>query len=195
MPRSIPSSTRFCFEPPPYRAPDRLSILWANMGSAGMPRTSLAGPEVLDFQREATTLSGVAAMQPASVAITGGREAEQVTLARVSTNFFDVLGVAAAAGRTFASSDGFPAPSPPVMLAWPLFQRRFGGDASVIGQQMVIDGASVQIIGVLRADFRVPSAAAGGFANEPQLYQPIRHGSRARPSADPSVSRHRATGR
>jgi len=160
-------------EPPPYRAPEQLSILWANMGSAGMPRTRLAGPEVVDFQREATLLSGVTAIQPASVAITGGREAEQVTLARVSPNFFDVLGVGVAEGRPFASSDGFPAPAPPVVLAWPLFQRRFGGNASVIGQSLVLDGASVQIIGVLRSDFRLQSLAAAGFASEPQLFQPV----------------------
>jgi putative ABC transport system permease protein len=161
-------------QPPAYRAPARLSILWANMGSAGLPRTRLAGPEVLDCQREATTLAGVAAMQPGSVAITGGREAEQVTLARVTPNFFDVLGVGVAHGRTFVSTDGFPAPAPPVILAWPLFQRRFGGDASVIGQQMVLDGTSVQIIGVLRSDFRLPLLSVAGFANEPHVFQPIR---------------------
>jgi putative ABC transport system permease protein len=160
-------------EPPPYRAPDRLAILWANMGSAGLPRTRLAGPEVIDFQREATTLSGVAAMQPASVAITGGREPEQVTLARVTPNFFDILGVGVAAGRTFGSSDGFPAPSLPVVLAWPLFQRRFGGDEAVIGRELVLDGMPVEIVGVLPPEFRVPLPAAAGLTGEPQVFQPV----------------------
>jgi putative ABC transport system permease protein len=160
-------------DPPPYHAPDRLSILWANMGAADLPRTQLAGPEVLDFQREATSLSGVAAIQGASAAITGGRAPEQVTLARTSPNFFDVLGVGVLAGRTFASTDGFPTPAPPVVLAWPLFQRRFGGDVSIIGQSLVLDGASVQIIGVLRPDFRLQFLAAARFASEPQVFQPI----------------------
>ena len=138
----------------------------------GLPRTRLAGPEVIDFQRDATTLSGVAAIQPASVAITGGRASEQVGLARVTPNLFDVLGVGVAMGRTFAASDGFPAPSLPAILSWPLFQQRFGGDPSVIGQAL----SSTEPPSRSSASCgRTSACRARGrrIRSEPQIFQPV----------------------
>ena len=112
-------------EPPPYRAPERLVFLLAKMGAAGSSRAMLAGPEVVDFQRGLTKLESLAAIRPASVALTGDGDPEQLRVAQVSWNLFDVLGVSAARGRTFAAEDGAPSPAPPVLISWPFFQRRF----------------------------------------------------------------------
>ena len=158
---------------PPYRAPERLTMLWANMGAAGMPRTRLAGPEVVAFRREAKALAVVAAIQPASAAITEDGAPEQIELARITPDFLDVLGIDVAAGRSFVAADGFPTVAPPVVISWSLFERRMGANPSALGRRIVLDGAAVEVIGVLRPDFRLRHLDVVGFPNEPQVYQPF----------------------
>ena len=158
---------------PPYRASERLTMLWANMGAAGMPRTRLAGPEVVAFRREAKALAVVAAIQPASAAITEDGAPEQIALAKITPDFLDVLGIDVAAGRSFVAADGFPTIAPPVVISWSLFERRMGANPSALGRRIVLDGAAVEVIGVLRPDFRLRHLDVVGFPNEPQVYQPF----------------------
>ena len=158
---------------PPYRAPGRLTMLWANMGAAGMPRTRLAGPEVVEFRREARALAAVAAIQPASAAITEDGAPEQIALAKITPDFLDVLGIDLAEGRSFVVADGFPTAAPPVVISWSLFERRMGANPNALGRRIVLDGAPVEVIGVLRPDFRLRHLDIVGFPNEPQIYQPF----------------------
>jgi predicted permease len=161
------------FQPPPFRAPDRLALIHANMVVGGLARANLAGPEVIDFQSAATTLQGVAAIAPASAALAGNGDPEQLQIGRVSWNFFDVLGVPAARGRTFAEEDGAPSPAAPVVLGWPLFVRRFGGDAAVVGRRVVLNGTPVTVIGVLPREFRLHFSGDLGIPDGLQLFQPF----------------------
>src|SRR5262245_11680539 len=104
------------FQPPPYREPDRLVLLYANMVVGGLPRGTLAGPEVTDFQNAIRKLQNLAAIQPGSAALTGDGDPEQLVVGRITWNFFDVLGVGATRGRTFLKEDGQPSTSPPVVI-------------------------------------------------------------------------------
>jgi predicted permease len=160
-------------QPPPYRAPERLALIYANMGVGGFPRGTLAGPEVVDFQAASTRLQSLAAISPASAALTGYGDPEQLQVGRVSWNFFDVLGVAAARGRTFAQEDGSPSPSPPVVISWPLFQRRFGGDPAIVGRRIVLNGTEVTVLGVLPPEFRLHFAADVRIRDDVQAFQPF----------------------
>jgi putative ABC transport system permease protein len=160
-------------QPPPYRAPDRLVMIWANMQAAALPRARLAGPEVVDFQTHARTLGAVAAIQAASAAVTGEGDPEQVLVARVTTNFLDVLGVDVAEGRRFVTDDGPPTPVPPAIVSWPFFERRLGGSLAALGRTIVMDGSEVRIVGVLKPDFRLRFLSAVGFTEEPQILQPF----------------------
>jgi putative ABC transport system permease protein len=160
-------------QPPPYRAPHRLVLLWGNMGVAGVPRSRLAGPEVVEFQAAATKLHGLAAIQSLSAALTGDGDPEQLRIGHVTWNLFDVLGVGALRGRTFAKEDGDPSPAPPVLASWDFFQRRFGGDAAAIGRRLILNGVPVTLIGVLPEDFRLHFPADAGVPDDLQLFQPF----------------------
>ena len=92
-------------------------------------------------------------------------------MAQVSWNFFDVLGVRAARGRTFATEDGVPSPDPPVVVSWPFFQRRFGGDASVVGRRIVLNDTAVTVLGVLPQGFGLRFRADASIPDEPQVFQ------------------------
>jgi predicted permease len=157
----------------PYHAPERLTLLFANMGAARLSRIRLAGPEVIDFQKGAPALSGVAAVQPASAAITGDGDPEQVRIARITPNFLDVLGVVVARGRGFSADDGPRSPVSSVIVSWLFFQRRFGGDAAAVGRRIALDGGPATVIGVLPEHFRFQLLSIGGFPDEPQIFQPF----------------------
>jgi predicted permease len=102
----------------------------------------------------------------------GGGAADTVETASAqltSGNLFEVLGVDAAVGRTFtAAEDTVPGGHPVAVLSHGYWQRRFGGDAAVVGRTLAVNGAAVQVVGVAAASFRGVYADAA-----PDLFLPI----------------------
>ncbi len=88
------------------------------------------------------------------VNLTGDGEAERLQGFQVSANFFQVLGVGAAQGRTFLSEDGQTGNHQVAVLSHEFWQRRFGGDLSIVGRSILLNGALYQVVGVMPADFR-----------------------------------------
>ena len=89
--------------------------------------------------------------------LTGTGDAVQIDVARASGSIFAVLGVEAALGRTMTPADE-PSDRPEVVvLTDASWRRHFGSDPSIVGRSIVIDGMPRTIVGVLRADFRLPS--------------------------------------
>jgi predicted permease len=89
--------------------------------------------------------------------LTGGNLPVRLTGASVSTNWFSVLGVQAAMGRTFQEGEDQPGKNDLVILSHALWERRFGSDANIIGHSILLEGVSRQVVGVMPADFRFPS--------------------------------------
>ncbi len=102
------------------------------------------------------SFSGIAVWAIDSLSLTGRGEPEQVPVARISPNFFQVLGVAPQAGRTFVADEGQPAGKPVVMISDALWHSHFGGDPNVVGQTLTLDSMPCTIIGVLPAGVQYP---------------------------------------
>ena len=85
-----------------------------------------------------------------------------------SWNLFPLLGVHAAIGRTFTESEDRP-DGTAVMLTWNIFERRFGGDPSIVGKQIHLDGKPYTVVGVLPKSFTYPDAKV-------QVWVPFRSG-------------------
>jgi predicted permease len=75
----------------------------------------------------------------------------------VSAEIFDVLGASPALGRTFSTGDDRGGTEAKVVLGWRLWQRRFGGDSSIVGRRITLDGAPVTVIGVMPKHFYFPT--------------------------------------
>src|SRR6185312_5328934 len=88
--------------------------------------------------------------------LTGHGEPLQVPVARVSSNFFPLLGVQPQLGRNFTEEEGRPEGKPVVMLSNQLWRTRFGSDKNVIGQSVTLDTTPYTIVGVLPADVQFP---------------------------------------
>ena len=104
----------------------------------------------LDWQAQSTTFSGLAAASVWGVTVTGTQEPERLRDLGVTANWFSVLGLAPALGRTFASDSGGPAE---VLISYGYWQRKFGGERSVLGRTLMLDGKPYTIVGVMEAEY------------------------------------------
>ena len=86
---------------------------------------------------------------------TGG-DALPILGCRVSTNFFDVLGVSSAAGRLFAASEEHPGADQVAIVSHGLWQRRFGSDPQLLGKTISLNGRGYTIVGIMPKDFDYP---------------------------------------
>ena len=102
------------------------------------------------------SFSGVAAAANDNFNLTGRGEPLQVPAARVSANFFEMLGVKPQLGRFFLPEEGQPAGRPVIVISNALWRNRFGGDRSIVEQTIALDGTPYTVIGVLPADVQFP---------------------------------------
>jgi predicted permease len=114
-------------------------------------------PDFFDWRSEARSFAGISAYYVGTTNLTGGREPERLTQARVSANFFDVLGMRPAHGRAFVAGEDAPKAPRVAVLSDGLWRRRFGGDLSIIGRTIDLDDAPTTVIGVAPAELRMPA--------------------------------------
>ena len=154
--------------PLPFKHPEQLVMLWENAAHMGFPRNTPSPANFLDWQKQAQSFTGMAAMVERSFNLTGVGEPERLDGRRVSANLFDLLGVPAQLGRSFVPDDDRPG-THVVLLSHSLWQRRFGSDPAVIGLALSLNGESYTVIGVMPRLVQLP-----GFANrKDQLWVPI----------------------
>ena len=138
--------------PLPYPDADRLVSIW-EAGGAGRGRMNVAAGNLADY-RSARGLSGVAALAAQTRNLTGAGEPETLFAEEVTDNYFSVLQVGPALGRTFTEADAQPAGAKVAILSDALWQRRFGADPAILGQSITLDGTPHQIVGVMPPSFR-----------------------------------------
>src|SRR6476469_10871410 len=105
------------------------------------------------------SFSGVAAAANDNFNLTGRGEPLQVPSARVSANFFDMLGVKPQVGRFFLPEEGQPSGKPVIVISDTLWHSRFGCDPGIVNQTVALDGMPYSIIGVLPAGIQFPFLA------------------------------------
>jgi len=141
--------------PLPYADPDRLVMVWQDMRATGGPATEWTGPaDHFDWKAEKTVFEGVTSFRAWTVSLAGGGLPEAVRGEQTTYEYFDVLGVRPELGRTFRDTDDVPGAARVVILSHAIWMRRFGGDPSVIGRIVPINGENHEIIGVVPESFR-----------------------------------------
>jgi predicted permease len=137
----------------PYPEPDRIVTVWEKRPREGVMTNSVAAADFLDWRRRNAVFQSIAAVAETSMTLTGDGDPAQVPAGAVSWGFFDVLGVRAAIGRTFIAADEVDGTHRQVVITHGFWQRRYGGDAGVLGRTIQLNGVAWQIVGVLPADF------------------------------------------
>jgi len=146
--------------PLPFAEQEQLVMLWKRDTVSSTPFVELAAAEVRDWQEQAQSFTGLAAL-PATVygygyVLTGRGEAVQLESARVSGSFFSLLGVRPARGRAFSESDDEVNRPKVVILSDRVWRERFNADPQVIGQTMTLTEQGYTVVGVMPAEFEFP---------------------------------------
>ena len=144
-------------KPLPYKNPDQLVMIWEKATHLGFPKDTPPPANFLDWRQQSTVFEGMAATSYRSFNLTGIGEPERLDGRRVSANLFDILGVKPIVGRTFVPEEDKPG-TKVVLLNESLWQRRFGGDPSVIGRALNLNGEPYTVIGVLPHTVRLPAS-------------------------------------
>jgi putative ABC transport system permease protein len=148
--------------PLPFESPDGVIRIWSSPPGGNLPFFSVSAPDVEDWRARATTLAQVAAYhRQVPLIVDGDGAPEHVMSARVSLQLFDLLGVPPAIGRWFdAAEDKAGSGARVAVISHAVWQRRLGGRADVVGQQLRLDGESWTIVGVMPPGFAVPNNPA-----------------------------------
>ena len=140
--------------PLPYEEPDQLAVLWTNFGE-DLPQNWVSGPKYLDLREHNTAFEEIAVLSTDSGALTGDGDPEQVSVATVSGDFFEMLRVRPQMGRLLAPTDDIDGGAAVVVVADGFWRRRLGSDPDAVGSKLVLDGEPFTVIGVLEPDFAI----------------------------------------
>ena len=141
-------------QPLPYPNPDQLIGVWETAPGVGMPEVNASPATYFTFREENRTFQDTGLWRSDSVSVTGLAEPEQVDALEVTGGTLPILGVQPIRGRWFTRKDDSPGSPQTMMLAYGYWQRRFGGDPSVIGRRITIDGSARELIGIMPQSFR-----------------------------------------
>jgi predicted permease len=139
--------------PLPYLDADRLAIIWTHSPGANVEQDWPSPGQYSAIKSQNTVFEEIAIAQGGSANITGQAAPERIGAVWTSSAMFTLLGLKPALGRVFAAEDDVPGKPPAAILSYGLWQRRFGGDPNVIGQNLMLDGESYLIVGVMPVDF------------------------------------------
>lgn len=152
---------------PPYRDPSRLVFVWSV--SESFPLEPLTPGRLVDFREQLTSVSGFAGISHVPLNLTGSGTPERIAGSSVSSSFFDVLGVPPLLGDTFHTGA---ADDRAVVLSHRMWMSRFGGDRSIVGRQIVLNGTARTVVAVMPAEFEWPSVTATPSYPGPELWVP-----------------------
>lgn len=140
--------------PLPYPQAERIVTIQELTGDG--QRVQVTPANFLDWRAQNTVFEHLAAILTRPANLASSDHAERINLAMTSANFFSVFGIGATQGRFFFPADEEAGHAPVVVISHGLWQRRFAGDATLIGKPITLDGNSYTVIGIAPAGFEYP---------------------------------------
>jgi putative ABC transport system permease protein len=143
----------------PLAVPDmnRVMTVDEQQGNGNYQQVALANYE--DWQRQSRSFEDLAVYRVDQESLTGSGDAAQVVTASTSANFFSVLRTQPLIGRLFSDPECQTGKDDVALLSYGAWQRRFGGDATVLGRKVELDGRAFNVIGVMPRAVQYPSTA------------------------------------
>jgi predicted permease len=141
-------------KPLPYPHAEMLVGVWHTAPGLNMDEVNMAPSNYFIYREQNRVFEDIGVYQDYSVAVTGQGNPEQVPALVVTDGVLPTLGVAPMLGRWFSRADDTPSAADTAMLDYGYWQRRFGGDRSIVGRAITVDGKLRQVIGVMPRNFR-----------------------------------------
>ncbi len=141
-------------KPLPYAHPDRLVAVWQSAPGLGIKELPSSPSTYFTYREIGQSFEHLGLWRQEAVNITGLGEPERVESLRVTDGFLPVLSIEPILGRRFSPQDDSPRQPRTAMLTHSFWQRKFGANPAIVGQNIRIDGRSYEVIGILPAGFR-----------------------------------------
>ena len=145
-------------KPLPFPDPDRVVMVWghAPASSGGGNRNVHSHPDYVDLRDQNQSFASMASYTRAGAVLSHGDESQELEGVAINAEVFETLGVAPFLGRGFTREEDKPGATPVVVITHSLWQRAFGGDPRVVGQQVTMTARSYTVVGVLPAGWKFP---------------------------------------
>lgn len=130
-----------------YPEPERIVELWEK--PPGYQRNAISAANYLDWSRQSRSFEAMAAVTGGALSYSGGGEPRSLAAGVVSAPYFQVFGVQAALGRTFAPGEDQPGSPKVVVLTHRIWMTLFGGDAGIVGRSILLNSEPYTVIGIL----------------------------------------------
>jgi putative ABC transport system permease protein len=154
-----------------FQDPERLMLVYEAIPGSGRDRFGVSPADYVDLLQYQQSLSNLGAYRTTSVELSGGGEPEQIDAAAITASLFNVLGVQAAAGRTFLADEDQGQASVAI-ISHSLAMRQFAG-RSAVGSTIAIDRQPFTVIGVMPAGFEFPRRGASSNATPADVWMPL----------------------
>lgn len=142
--------------PLPFKDPERIVSIWEQGLGQGINQNEVAPANFFDLRNQTNRFEGIGAHGPQDINLTGDGEPERLTGELVTANVLSLLGVEPALGRTFLANEDQPGQHRVVVLSDALWQRRFNSDPSIVNRNIILNGESFTVVGVMPRGFFYP---------------------------------------
>lgn len=139
--------------PLPYRDPSQLVLLSEH--TPQFPTLSVSYQNFVDWRDQSRSFTGMSAVRNTNMTLTGSGDPERLPVQMATANLFDLLGVKPHLGRSFLPQEDRQGGAAVAMISYGLWQRRFGGAESILGQSLTLDNKTYTVVGILTAGFQV----------------------------------------
>lgn len=160
-------------KPLPYAEAEQLVVVWEHNLPRSRARNVVSPANYLEWKARNQSFAGMAAFTQNRVTLTGNGDPQELPTLVVTADLLDLLGAAPILGRGFAAGEDQEGAARTLILSYAAWQRQFGGDASVVGRAITINGEPITVIGVMPRGFEV-------FGLPADVYTPFRLGPSAR---------------
>ena len=164
----------------PYKDSDRLVMVWEANRPRDRHQNVISPANFIDWGERNTVFEGMSAFVDYRSNLTGMGDPAEVPVQGATPNLFPLLGVEPILGRGFTPEDAAQNAPPVVVLSYPFWQSRFGGDPGVVGKTLTLGGETATVVGVMPAGFQWLIQKGSLTGKQPEVWEPLGFGEQHR---------------
>jgi putative ABC transport system permease protein len=161
------------FRPLPLHEPSQLATFWLSAPQKALTEVNVPAALFAYYRDRSHSFESMAAYDTGSASLTGAGDPERLSCANVTFDYFSVLGEAPLLGRSFLPREDTPNNNNVAILSYELWQRRFGGDGSIIGKAITLNNQPFAVVGVMPPEFEFPNPAERSEFPRIDLWVPL----------------------